>query len=465
MKENRLKTIGKKLQNTIVLLLKAVTFLMIFSTFYLGFAIPNPQMLRMSRTSAVTILMYLVVGWAMVAAYGTYDVGKRKSKPIIYSLGLATVITDIVVYLQLMIMNTNAANNLVFRFDNLGLLAIIVVLQVIEIICMAYFGNFVFFKLNAPEKCCVITSSQYSLNSVAYAIKKFKKQYQIASIVDYKNPDVFDEILKCETVFIIDVPVKERSEIVEFCYRHIRNIYFNPEISDVVEINASHVVLDDVSFVAAPVFELSLEQRVLKRCMDVLVSLCAILVSSPIWIVSAIAIKACDGGPVFFKQKRATKDGAVFEVYKFRTMRQNVENRSVTSDDDRITPVGKILRKIRMDELPQFLNILKGDMSVVGPRPEMLENVYEYTSALPEFEYRLRVKAGLTGYAQIAGKYNTSPRDKLVLDLMYIENYSIWKDIKLILQTLIVFFKSDSTEAFGEKDTEIFIPYKEDGKK
>ena len=139
-----------------------------------------------------------------------------------------------------------------------------------------------------------------------------------------------------------------------------------------------------------------------------------------------------------------------------------MKNKSVTSDDDRITPVGKVLRKFRIDELPQFLNILKGEMSVVGPRPEMLENVYEYTSELPEFEYRLRVKAGLTGYAQIAGKYNTSPRDKLILDLMYIENYSIWKDIKLILQTLIVFFKSDSTEAFGEKETEKFIPYVEE---
>ena len=111
------------------------------------------------------------------------------------------------------------------------------------------------------------------------------------------------------------------------------------------------------------------------------ISVFAILISSPIWIISAIAIKACDGGPVFFKQKRATKNGEVFEVYKFRTMRQNVENRSVTSDDDRITPIGKILRRIRMDELPQFLNILKGEMSVVGPRPEMLENVYEYTNA------------------------------------------------------------------------------------
>ena len=152
-------------------------------------------------------------------------------------------------------------------------------------------------------------------------------------------------------------------------------------------------------------------------------------------------------------------------------------NRSVTSDDDRITKVGKYLRKFRIDELPQIINIFKGEMSVVGPRPEMIENVDQYTKALPEFSYRLRVKAGLTGFAQIAGKYNTSPKDKLVMDLMYIEHYSIWRDIKLIFQTLTVFLKaSDSTEAFrtgdefdfftsdGENDAEQYL-YDNDAEK
>lgn len=459
MRKNRVKYIGKKLQKTIVLLLKLIVFLIVFLTFYLIFAIPNAQMLRISRTMAVTIFTYMVVGLAMISAYGTYDIGKRKSKPIIYSLGLATVITDIVAYIQLSIMNTNAANNLTFKLENIGLLIIVVLLQIIEIMAMTYFGNYIFFKINDPESCCVITSSQQSLDSCIYGIKKFKKQYSVDEIFDYRDDNLFNLILKYDTVFLIDVPAKDRMELVEFCYRHMRNIYFNPEIFDIVEINSKHLVLDDVSFISAPVSELSLEQRVIKRCMDLIISIIAIIISSPIWIICAVAIKSYDKGPVFFKQKRATKGGRVFEVYKFRTMRQNVVNHSVTSDDDRITPVGKVLRKFRIDELPQFLNILKGEMSVVGPRPEMLENVYEYTNELPEFEYRLRVKAGLTGYAQIAGKYNTSPKDKLVLDLMYIENYSIWKDIKLILQTLIVFFKSDSTEAFGDRETVKFIPY------
>ena len=179
-----------------------------------------------------------------------------------------------------------------------------------------------------------------------------------------------------------------------------------------------------------------------------------LLLSSPIWLISALAIKLYDRAPVFFNQDRATIHEKVFRVYKFRTMKEHVENRSVTEGDDRITPPGKILRKFRLDELPQLLNVLKGDMSLVGPRPEMLENVIAYTEELPEFRYRLRVKAGLTGYAQIAGKYNTTPKDKLMMDLLYIERYSVFRDIQLLFQTVIVFLKSDSTEAFCKKTEE-----------
>lgn len=451
MKKYSLKKLAQKWQRTVVFGLKTLLFLMIFATFYLLFSIPNQQLLRLSRTTAVTSFTYIVVGAIMLSAYGTYDIGKRKSKPIIYSVGLATGITDLVTYIQLSIMNTNPANNLTFKLENLGLLIVVIGLQIIEIIAMTYFGNYVFFRINEPEKCCLVVGSTAGLHISLRAIKKFKKQYNIEEIYNHDDQNLFDELLKYETVFLIDVPMQERMEIMEFCYRHLRNIYFNPEISDIVELNAKHVVLDDVSFVSSSVTELSIEQRFIKRCMDIVISLIAIICTSPLWLICAIMIKSHDGGTVFFRQKRATKNGQVFEVLKFRTMKENVVNHSVTAGDDRITPVGKVLRKTRIDELPQFINILRGEMSVVGPRPEMIENVYEYTNALPEFEYRLRVKAGLTGYAQIAGKYNTSPRDKLVLDLMYIEKYSLWKDVKLILQTLIVFLKSDSTEAFEEK--------------
>ena len=286
---------------------------------------------------------------------------------------------------------------------------------------------------------------------ISHAIDVFRKQYKICEVKDYRADDLYDAVLRCETIFLYDVPVKERTELVEYCYRNMRNIYFSPEIADIVEINSKHTILDDISLINLPVKELSIEQRFMKRSVDIVFSLTAIVITSPVWLICAIAIKLNDGGKVFFKQKRATKNGKVFEVYKFRTMKENVTNYSAIADDDRVTAVGKILRRYRLDEFPQFLNILFGDMSLVGPRPEMLENVYLYTEEYPEFAYRLRVKAGLTGYAQIAGKYNTTPKYKLILDLMYIENYSILKDIKLILQTLIVFFKPDSTEAFDSE--------------
>ena len=451
-----MRRLMKKLERTIVFGLKTCLYAELFLSFFGIMGMDNPQLLRPSRTAAITMLTFVVSGLGMTAAYGRYDIGKRKSKPIISSIGLATVITDIVTYIELSIMNTNAANNTKFEFESIGLFCVVVFVQLIFVAAFTYGGNWLYFSINEPEKCCVITSSAESFIQISHAIDVFRKQYKICEVKDYQADDLYDAILRCETIFLYDVPVKERTELIEYCYRNMRNIYFSPEISDIVEINSKHTILDDISLINLPVKELSIEQRFMKRCVDVVFSLAAIIITSPIWLLCAAAIKLNDGGKVFFKQKRATKNGKVFEVYKFRTMKENVTNYSAVADDNRITKVGKVLRKYRLDEFPQFLNILFGDMSLVGPRPEMLENVYLYTEEYPEFAYRLRVKAGLTGYAQIAGKYNTTPKYKLILDLMYIENYSIMKDIKLILQTLIVFFKPDSTEAF-DKDRYAYL--------
>ena len=188
--------------------------------------------------------------------------------------------------------------------------------------------------------------------------------------------------------------------------------------------------------------------------MDIIISVVALIVTSPIMLITAAAIKLYDGGPVFFRQERCTIHGKVFRIHKFRSMIVDAEKEGevipATEDDDRITPIGKIIRKIRLDELPQFIDILKGDMSVVGPRPERVEHVKQYTEELPEFSYRLKVKGGLTGYAQIYGKYNTTAYDKLKLDLMYIQNYSILLDLKLIIMTVKIMFVKESTEGFEE---------------
>ena len=449
----------RKFQRSIVFLLKIILYFALFATFFLLFAIDYPYILRLSRTAAITMVTFVILGSALLSVYGGYAIGKQKSKPIIHSLVLATLLTDLITYLEFCIMNTNQANNYDFRFAAPEILLLIIVIQILMIIGWTYLGNYIFFAINPPERVCIITSSKDSLGHVLAKIRKYKKQYLVTDILDYRSPDLHERILRNDTVFFYDVPLNARTPLVEFCYDHMRNIYYNPEISDVVAVNARHVILDDKSFIALEVKDLSLEQRFLKRAIDLLLACIGLVIASPFLLISSIAIKLCDHGPVLFTQKRATKGGRVFRVYKFRTMREGVKNVSASEHDDRITPVGKILRKTRLDELPQLFNILKGDMSIVGPRPEMLENVAKYTAQLPEFSYRLRVKAGLTGYAQIFGKYNTSPRDKLFLDLMYIENYSVWLDIKLIFQTLIVFLKSDSTEGFQQQPTIEFVKY------
>lgn len=447
----------KKFESTMWLFIKLILYILLMGAFMIIMSKENPALLVLSRTMGITLSTYCIVGLLFLNIYGRYDVGRRKSKPIIYSLALAVLFTDIVTYIQLMIMNTITPSIYAFRLDSIGSLILSFAVQLIIIIIFAYGGNGLFFAIHKPESCCVITSSQESLDNIVKGILKYRKQYRIDHILDYKDKKLFEIIQDADTVFIHDVPLDIRSKIVRFCYKNKINIYFNPEIEDIVELNSKYYLLDDVSVLNANVKTWTMEQRVMKKLLDVGLAVVLGIVTSPIWIVSAIAIKSYDGGHIFFKQKRATLNGRVFEVYKFRTMKENVENHSVTDDDDRITKPGKILRKIRMDELPQLLNILKGDMSFVGPRPEMLENVEAYEEELPEFRYRLRVKAGLTGYAQIAGKYNTSPKDKLIMDMMYIERFSILKDIQLIFQTAIVLLKSDSTEAFKTNETRKYI--------
>lgn len=446
----------KKFESTMWMLIKLLLYILLMVIFMLLMAQENPTLLRLSRTMGITISTFCVVGLLFLSVYGKYDVGRRKSKPIIYSLILAILFTDIVTYVQLMIMNTITTVS-AFQLSSLGSLFFSFVAQAVLVIIFVYAGNALFFTLHDPEKCCVITSSQESLDCIVKAVEKYKKQYCIVYIADYRDREALIKMPSIDTMFVYDIPVTRRSELLRYCYEKKINVYFNPEVEDIIEVNSEYYLLDDVSVLNKNVKAWTMEQRIAKKVLDMSLAIVLFVISSPIWLVSAIAIKLYDGGSIFFKQKRATIHGWVFEVYKFRTMKENVENKSVTSDDDRITSPGKILRKTRMDELPQLINILRGDMSFVGPRPEMLENVEAYQEELPEFKYRLRVKAGLTGYAQISGKYNTSPKDKLIMDMMYIEQFSIAKDIQLMFKTLIVLLKSDSTEAFGNNDKKKYI--------
>lgn len=449
----------RKLENSIVFLLKLTMHVCLFWTFYGFYSIKNWQLLNISRTSGVVLATYFIMSYMFANIYGRYDIGKRKSKPIMHSLILTFGFTDILSMLMLSVMNTNERNNKTFELEQPGLLLLIFLIQFVIILIFVYGGNKLYFTIFDPEDCIIITSSQRSLNEVIKGIRKYKLQYKICKIADYRDDKLRDYINAHDTVFIYDVPVRERTSIVEYCYQNMKNVFFNPDMHDVIETNAKHVILDDVSMLGNYSKGLTLEQKFVKRVSDIAISILALIITSPILLMATIAIKLEDGGSVIFKQNRATRGGKIFSVYKLRTMKEDVENYSVVENDERVTRVGKFLRKYRVDEIPQFINVLKGDMSVVGPRPEMLANIFNYTSVLPEFEYRLRVKAGITGYAQIAGKYNTSPKDKLVLDLMYIEEYSLWLDIKLLFQTVLVILKKDSTEAFKKEEEFVFEEY------
>ena len=447
-------SILQKAQRTIIFLIKSVMYVLLTATFFVVFSTEYSWLLHLSRTTGVTFVTFCVLEVSLVSIYGGYAIGRLKSKPIITSLSLATIVTDLVTHLQLCIMNVNENNNAYFVYESPDLLILVMLIQLALIFLFTYLGQAVYFGINKPEKCCVITNSETALNMIMPKITRYKKQYNVTDMVHFTSPNVYDIMSKCDTVFIYEVPTKQKVLFTEFCYANNKNVYSSFEISDIMMMGGKSIFLDDKPMVSAVIRDLTFEQRFVKRAMDIVISLIGIVVTGPIMLVAAALIKVEDGGKIFFRQKRATKGGKLFDVLKFRTMTEtDSKNESAKDNDKRITKVGKYLRKFRIDELPQFFNILKGDMSVVGPRPEMIENVSKYTAELPEFSYRLRVKGGLTGYAQIVGKYNTSPKDKLVLDLMYIEKYSLWLDFKLIMQTVTVLFKAgDSTMGFGKTE-------------
>ncbi|MCR5687530.1 MAG: sugar transferase [Lachnospiraceae bacterium] len=445
----KFKDFCRQFQHSIVFLFKALMYAASLATFFLMFAIDNPEIIVLSRTAAVTLSTFVIMLLVLTFMYGKYDIGHRRWGTVALSVSITMIITDMITYLELSIMKTNEANNTTFRLENIGILFLVFIIQIAVIILAAYAGEAFYFWINPKEKCLIVTGDTSQAMRVAGALTSFEKKYSVSDIVSYEDPDLESRMVAADTIVLYELPVEVRTGIIDFCYQNLKNIYFNPHIADILEQNSHSVIVDDISFFSTRYHMITFEERLVKRFMDTLISLIALIITSPILLAAAICIKKQDGGSVFFRQRRATVHGRVFEIIKFRTMKENVENFSSTEGDDRITKVGRVLRKYRIDELPQFVNILRGDMSLVGPRPEMLENVADYEKELPEFRYRLRMKAGLTGYAQIYGKYNTTSRDKLMLDLMYIENYSLIRDLQLLFQTVLVLFKAeDSTEAF-----------------
>jgi len=263
----------------------------------------------------------------------------------------------------------------------------------------------------------------------------------------------------CDTVLLYKVPGRERGRILAYCTGHGKNVYVAPELDDIFLSGCKGRHLVDTPLLKYSVNRSGRREGYFsKRFWDVLLSLVFLILLSPVMALTALFIHLGDGGPVFFRQRRVTLHGREFDIIKFRSMRVDAERDGAvipcTDRDPRVTRVGRIIRACRLDELPQLINILKGDMSIVGPRPERVEHVEKYTGELPEFTARLQVRGGLTGYAQVFGKYNTTAEDKLKLDLIYIENMSLWMDVKLLFLTAKVMFLPESTEGFAKEEGE-----------
>ncbi len=409
----------------------------------------------------VVVMSYLFILLVFNNLYGGLKIGIMRINEVIYSFSLSLLFTNFIMYLELSLI----AREMLSPFP----MIIATVAQWIILVFGCYAGNTIYYSLYKARHILAITKPTIDHTHIIKKMGKIKERYTFDKVMtsDEKLEDIFKEIDGHEAVLIGDIDRAVKSDILRYCYGHKKRIYMLPSSNDIIVNSCYQSQIFDTPILVCRNRGLTIEQELIKRAMDLILSIIGLIVASPFMIIIAILIKCYDGGSIFFKQNRVTKDGKIFNVLKFRSMVENadkVKMRKAITNDDRITPIGKIIRPLRLDELPQLINILKGDMSFVGPRPERTENVYGYTQILPEFDLRHRVKAGLTGYAQIYGKYNTSPEDKLNMDLIYIEKYSVILDLKLMIMTVKILFMKESTEGFSEEDSAIVPDKKKSGK-
>ncbi len=396
--------------------------------------------------------VYLVLIFLFSRIYNGFRIGLLRVSDIIYSQCLSVLFINIITYIQICLIERGIANMLP--------MAVITLADFAFTVLWAFVGNRIYSRLYAPKKMVIIYGSRQAVGLVEKMSRREDRFMICRAVSCEEDTEVLTEMITSyDAVIICDVPSEKKNDILKICFANSKRTYITPKLSDIIIRGAEQIHLFDTPLLVCRNTGLSAESLIIKRAFDLALSLIGCIIASPIMLVTALCIKLYDGGPVFYTQDRLTQGGRIFKVYKFRSMRTDAEKDGVArlagENDDRITPIGRIIRKVRIDELPQLLNILKGDMSVVGPRPERPELAAENEKLMPEFSYRLKVKAGLTGYAQVLGKYNTTPYDKLRLDLMYIEQYSLILDIKLILMTVKILFVPESTEGVKEeKDTD-----------
>lgn len=401
----------------------------------------------------VVMVMYVILLFIFFYIYGGLKFGYLKPTSVILSQFISVVCANVLMYLEISLLSAELEAILPFIY--------LTAVDFVIIVFWSFIIAWGFRKLFPPRKLLIIYD-EYEPARMLRKMAERNDRYSVGEVrrISSMSEGEFQNLAKkYDAVLIYDLHSELRNKILKYCYSESIRTYSTSKISDILIKGAENIDLFDTPILLFRNFGLTFEQKFLKRLIDIILSSVILVVASPFMLLVALAIKLYDGGPVMFRQERCTIDGKIFKIHKFRSMIVDAEKEGksipATDNDPRITPVGRFIRKTRLDELPQMLDILVGNMSMVGPRPERIEHVEKYTEEIAEFKYRLKVKGGLTGYAQIYGKYNTTPYDKLKLDLMYIQNYSLLLDIRLILMTVKIMFMKESTEGFekqGEND-------------
>lgn len=389
------------------------------------------------------ILLYVLLYFIIGRIYDAFKMSYNSKGEMIYSQVLSLFEVNVIMYIVAWLLIRHAP----FVLPALGVFAV----QIAFAFIWSFGSQVWYFRTFPANKTVVIWDMRQGISRLIdeYNLTKKYKVVATASAEEcIADLSILDD---ADTVFLVGVHSHDRNIIAKYCLMHDIKAFLIPRVGDLIIAGSKRTHMFHLLLLKVERFNPTMEYLIAKRIGDIILSLIAIVLFSPIILVTAIMIKAEDHGPVIYKQIRLTKDGKEFPIYKFRSMRTDAEKDGVArlstgDNDDRITKVGKVIRKCRIDELPQLFNILKGDLTIVGPRAERPELAAEYEQELPEFALRLQTKAGLTGYAQVYGKYNTTPYDKLLMDLMYIANASIFEDIRIIFATVKILFMPESTE-------------------
>ena len=442
-----------KLRKSVILSIKIMITLAVTTGFIQVWITNYTESLFSNRGNYVVVFSFVLLFVTFSSLYGAFHIGIYRIHEIIYSFLLSIIFTNTVMYLELSLI----ARRLVPVAPLLLSMAYQFIITAVCSVC----ANMIYFKLYSARRVLAVFSDDVYGFELIKKMSRISERFKIECGINAERAtfeQIKHQIDKYEAVVICGIDKNLQKQIISYCYTKEKRTYLLPDTTDIIVNNSYSIQISDTPVLMSRNRGLTLEQRAVKRFFDIVISAIGIIITLPITLICAIAIKLDDGGPVFFKQNRITKDGRIFNIRKFRSMRVDAEAqgaKKAVNDDERITRVGRIIRACRIDELPQLLNIFVGDMSIVGPRPERIENVYEYSNKYPEFELRHKVKAGLTGFAQLYGKYNTSPEDKLHMDLTYIENYSLPLDFKLVILTFKVLFMKESTEGFDKSVNEI----------